>query len=65
MKTNFLKGALALTIVFSAAFTANTLEEKKIDIKESTVEWKGEKVTGSHYGKINFKVSTLKVIEGM
>lgn len=55
MKKNLFRGALALTVVLGAAFTANTLEEKKINVKESTVDWEGEKVTGSHYGTINFK----------
>lgn len=46
---------LLVTIVF-AAFAFTTPIKKQIDIKESTITWKGEKVIGkSHIGTIDLK----------
>ena len=56
MKKNLFKGALASTVIVSLlSFTNVNAQEKKIDIKESKVEWEGEKVTGSHEGTIDLK----------
>ncbi|WP_037320116.1 YceI family protein [Salegentibacter sp. Hel_I_6] len=56
MKKNLFRGALASTVIVSLlSFTNVNAQEKKIDVKESSVQWEGEKVTGSHYGTIDFK----------
>ncbi len=55
MKKNVLKVAIVAAIVFTAAFSSNKIEEKKVDVKESNVEWRGEKVTGFHEGTISLK----------
>lgn len=56
MKKNVLKGALASVILLTTvAFTANSIEEKKIDVKASEVTWRGEKVTGFHTGTVDLK----------
>ncbi len=55
MKKNLSKIAIAAAIVLTAAFTSNSIEEKKVDVKESNIEWKGEKVTGYHEGNINLE----------
>ncbi|SKB67356.1 Polyisoprenoid-binding protein YceI [Salegentibacter holothuriorum] len=56
MKKNVFKGALASTVIVSLlSFTNVNAQEKKIDVKESNIEWEGEKVTGSHEGNINLK----------
>lgn len=56
MKKNVLKGALASVIVLTTvAFTANSIEKKKIDVKDSEVTWRGEKVTGFHTGTVELK----------
>ncbi len=58
MKTNILKSAFIFAIALSvASFTA--ISEKKVDVKESKVTWKGYKVTGSHDGTINLQEGTL------
>lgn len=44
--------ALALTAFVAISTTAQT---KKIDVKTSTIEWVGKKVTGQHNGVVNFK----------
>lgn len=44
--------ALALTAFIAISATAQT---KKIDVKASTIEWVGKKVTGQHNGVVNFK----------
>lgn len=44
--------ALALTAFVAISATAQT---KKIDVKTSTIEWVGKKVTGQHNGTVNFK----------
>ena len=59
MKKNIIKGALASVVVIaSLAFTSMA---KKIDVKESKITWKGEKVTGSHEGTIDLKSGYLNV----
>lgn len=56
MKKNVLKVALASVIVLTTvAFTANSIEKKKIDVKDSEVSWRGEKVTGFHTGTVELK----------
>lgn len=55
MKMNVLKGALATTIILSLVAFTNTIEKKKVNIKESTINWEGKKLTGSHEGTINLK----------
>jgi polyisoprenoid-binding protein YceI len=56
MKTNILKSAAILVLALSfASFT--TLLESDVTVTESTVTWKGYKVTGSHEG-------TIKLVEG-
>ena len=60
MKKNAL--SLALAVVFGTAVTASTPVEvvtKEVKTNESTVTWKGYKVTGSHYGIINLKSGSL------
>tara|TARA_R100000935_G_scaffold32215_1_gene52748 strand:+ start:961 stop:1530 length:570 start_codon:yes stop_codon:yes gene_type:complete len=53
MKKNVLKGAAASVILLTTL--AFTTMKKEINIKESNVTWKGEKVTGSHTGTIGLK----------
>ncbi len=59
MKT-IMKSVLILTVAATTvAFT--TPMKKRIDIKESTIEWKGKKILGSHTGTINLKEGYLEV----
>lgn len=54
--------SLAFAVVFGFAATANTPIEgvkKVVKTSESTVTWKGYKVTGSHEGTINLKSGSL------
>ncbi len=48
-------------VVGSTAFATTPVEVVKKEVKtaESTVTWKGYKVTGSHYGTINLKEGAL------
>jgi len=56
MKTNILKSAFLLVLALSfASFT--TILKKNVEVTESSVAWKGYKVTGSHEG-------TIKLVEG-
>ena len=65
MKKNLFKGALASAVIVSLlSFTNVNAQEKKIDIKESKVEWEGEKVTGSHEGTIDLKDGYLTMDNG-
>ncbi|MCX2719315.1 YceI family protein [Lentiprolixibacter aurantiacus] len=60
MKKNVL--SLALAVVIGTAVTASTPVEvvtKEVKTGESTVTWKGYKVTGSHYGIINLQSGSL------
>lgn len=59
-KKTIFKSVLILAVAAgSAAFTSTM--EKKIDITESTIEWKGKKVLGSHNGTINLKDGHLEM----
>lgn len=65
MKTNFLKPALLATVILSAlSFTSLETIKKKIDIKESTVNWVGKKVTGQHSGTIQLKSGHFLMEDG-
>ncbi len=58
MKNNILKTGLIMILAITiASFT--TVSEKKVNVKESTITWKGHKVTGSHEGTINLSEGTL------
>ena len=58
MKKNHLTSAIIIVLALSfASFT--TLIKKEIKVKESTITWKGHKVTGSHEGTINLTDGTL------
>ncbi|UBZ05838.1 YceI family protein [Salegentibacter mishustinae] len=56
MKKNLFKGALASTVIVSLlSFTNLNAQENKVEVKDSNIEWEGEKVTGSHEGTIELK----------
>ncbi|MDX1720144.1 MAG: YceI family protein [Salegentibacter mishustinae] len=56
MKKNLFKGALASTVIVSLlSFTNVKAQENKVEVKDSNIEWEGEKVTGSHEGTIELK----------
>jgi polyisoprenoid-binding protein YceI len=55
MKMNVLKSALALTVIFTLVAFTSAVEKKKINVEASTIQWVGEKLTGSHEGTINLK----------
>lgn len=58
MKTNILKSTLVLVVAASvASFTS--ISERKVNVAESKVNWKGYKVTGEHEGTINLKEGSL------
>lgn len=59
MKKNVLKGALASVIVIATMSFTSIME--KVNVKDSTVKWVGEKVTGSHNGTIDLKSGYLDV----
>lgn len=59
-KNSILKSVLILAVATgTAAFT--TTMEKRIDINESSIQWKGKKVLGSHEGTINLKDGYLEM----
>jgi polyisoprenoid-binding protein YceI len=56
--------SLALVTVFGFSATASTPidgEKKEIKVSESTVTWKGYKVTGAHNGSISLKSGHLEM----
>ncbi|SIR36548.1 YceI family protein [Maribacter ulvicola] len=56
--------SLVFVAVFGLTATASTPidgEKKEVKVSESTVTWKGYKVTGSHYGSINLKSGHLEM----
>nr|WP_319400649.1 YceI family protein [uncultured Carboxylicivirga sp.] len=52
---------LVFTLLVSAAAFA---QSKKIDVKKSSLEWTGKKVTGEHMGNILFKSGELVFKDG-
>ncbi len=65
MKKTVFSIALALVFGFSASATTPVDGEKKeVNVSQSTVTWKGYKVTGSHEGKINLKSGFLMMESG-
>ena len=59
MKTNkTLKIGLVAVIAF-ASFAFTTIVNKEVKIVESSINWKGYKVTGEHSGTINLKEGVL------
>ena len=57
MNNTFKIGMVSIIAFTSFAFT--TLMNKEVKISESTVNWKGYKVTGEHSGTINLKEGVL------
>lgn len=53
MKNRILKGGIATVIVLTTLAFTNT--KKEVNVKNSTIEWTGEKVTGSHNGTIELE----------
>ena len=58
MKT-IIKSALILAVAISTVAFTNSI--KKVNITESTIEWKGKKVFGSHTGTIDLKSGYLEM----
>ena len=56
--------AVILMAVVTLSFTTIEGEKKEIKTDNSTVTWKGYKVTGSHYGTVNLKSGFLTFDEG-
>ena len=62
MKKTILSIALVAVFVLTAtASTPNEDEKKPVKVSESTVTWKGYKVTGEHNGSINLKSGFLEM----
>lgn len=56
---------LTLVVLFVVATISTAFaQDKKIDVKESAVNWTGYKVTGQHEGTINFQDGTLNFKDG-
>lgn len=56
--------SIALVTVFGLTATASTpidQEKKEVKVSESTITWKGYKVTGSHEGSIQLKSGHLEM----
>lgn len=54
-----MKKVLVLSIAILFAITTNLYSAYKADTKESKITWKGEKVTGEHWGYVNLKSGTI------
>lgn len=51
--------SIALVLVAFVTFSATAQKTTKVDVKKSTINWVGEKVTGKHDGTINLKDGAL------
>ncbi|MAZ73941.1 MAG: lipid-binding protein [Flavobacteriaceae bacterium] len=64
MKT--LKSLVLIAVVITASAFTNPMHMKKqINIKESTITWKGKKVLGSHTGTIQLKDGYLEMDDNL
>jgi polyisoprenoid-binding protein YceI len=59
MKTNNNFKISLVAIIAFASFAFTTIINKEVKITESTINWKGYKVTGEHFGTINLKEGML------
>ncbi|WP_340202844.1 YceI family protein [Ascidiimonas sp. W6] len=59
MKRTILNLSLILTVILSSVAFTNIADKKEVKTTESTVTWKGYKVTGSHEGTVNLKSGFL------
>lgn len=61
MKNRLLKTAAPVVILTTLSFTSM---KKDVDVKSSTVEWTGKKITGAaHHGTIDLKSGVLEFTE--
>ncbi len=60
MKTKIITLAVLLQFAIVGAFAQNY----NVDVTKSTLNWKAEKITGSHDGTIGIKSGTLKIENG-
>ncbi len=59
-----MKNLKLLAVAAIALFTMNSFgQAKKIDVKQSKIEWVGKKVLGQHNGTVNFKNGTLTFVK--
>ena len=63
-RTNITKGIFAGVITLALVAFSTAIEKKKVDVKASKIEWKGEKLTGSHNGTIDLKDGYFEMEEG-
>lgn len=54
MKMNYFKSLMASVIIAAVSFNTVNAQDK-VSVKESTIKWEGEKLTGSHDGVIQMK----------
>lgn len=59
-KTSILS-AIVLTFAFANVSAQSVSGSKSIDAEKSTIDWKGEKVTGQHTGTIALKSGSLEM----
>ena len=57
-------GAAILVALITFSFTDNEGEKKEIKTENSTLTWKGYKMTGSHYGTVAIEAGHLVFNEG-
>ena len=50
---------IAITLAAFVTFSVNAQKTTKVDVKKSTINWVGKKVTGKHEGTINLKEGNL------
>ncbi len=63
-RTNFTKGIIAGIVALTMVAFSADVEKKKVDVKNSKIEWTGEKLTGSHAGTINLQEGYLEFNKG-
>lgn len=65
MKKQILRGLIfALSFLSINLFAHGDDGEKKINVEKSTIKWEGKKVTGKHFGTIDFKFGSLTFTHG-
>ncbi len=53
--------SVLILAISAGTMSFTTPVKKKIDTNKSTINWKGEKVVGTHYGTLNFQEGWLEM----
>ncbi len=63
MKKLVLVAVVAVAVATASAFKVSTVQDMKVDLAKSKINWLGKKVTGEHAGTISLSSGNLVVVD--